>query len=301
MTTTTLIRRSATAALLLVAVSLAGSARPALAAPTAIAREVSISYRAFDGRQRHAIVLLPQWYGAEHHPALPLVISPHGRGLDGRANASRWGNLPALGGGFVVVNPDGEGRHLDGRFSWGAPGQIDDLARMPELVRAALPWLRIDPRRIYAVGGSMGGEETLLLVARHPRLLAGAIAVDPVVDLARQFKSSEGSRGATLRRLARAEVGGTPSTAPAAFAARSPITYAAAIAASGVPLQIWWTRTDQIVVHSELQSGLLVQRLRQLGTAAGLHVVVGDWRHTAVLRADRSLPAMLAGLGLLGG
>ncbi len=172
---------------------------------------------------------------------------------------------------------------------------------MPELVRAALPWLRIDPRRIYAVGGSMGGEETLLLVARHPRLLAGAIAVDPVVDLARQFKSSEGSRGATLRRLAHAEVGGTPSTAPAAFAARSPITYAAAIAASGVPLQIWWTRTDQIVVHSELQSGLLVQRLRQLGPAAGLHVVVGDWRHTAVLRADRSLPAMLAGLGLLGG
>ena len=54
MTTTTLIRRSATAALLLIAVSLAASARPALAAPSATAREISISYRAFDGRLRHA-------------------------------------------------------------------------------------------------------------------------------------------------------------------------------------------------------------------------------------------------------
>jgi dipeptidyl aminopeptidase/acylaminoacyl peptidase len=301
MATTRLSRRSATAALLLVAVSITASARPALATPTPTVRVISIAYRAFDGRQSHAVVLLPRWYGPRRQPVLPLVISPHGRGLDGRANARRWGKLPALGGGFVVVNPDGEGLHLDGRFSWGAPGQIDDLARMPELVRTALPWLRIDPRRIFAVGGSMGGQETLLLVARHPRLLAGAVAVDPVVDLARQFRSSEGSRGAALRRLARAETGGTPSTDPAVFAARSPITYAAAIAASGVPLQVWWTRTDRIVVHSELQSGLLVNRLRQLDPRAPLQEVVGDWRHTAVLRADRSLPAMLAGLGLLGG
>jgi dipeptidyl aminopeptidase/acylaminoacyl peptidase len=301
MSTTTPTRRSATAALLLVAVTFAVSARPALATPKPTVTEISIAYRAFDGRLRHAAVLLPQWYGPKRHPALPLVISPHGRGLDGLANARRWGNLPALGGGFIVVNPDGEGQHLDGRFSWGAPGQIDDLARMPELVRAALPWLRVDPRRIFAVGGSMGGEETLLLVARHPRLLAGAVAVDPVADLARQFRSSEGTRGTELRRLARAEVGGTPSTDASAFATRSPITYAAAIAASGVPLQIWWTRTDRIVVHSELQSGRLVTRLRHLDPRAPLRVVVGDWRHTAVMRAERSLPAMLAGLGLLQG
>jgi poly(3-hydroxybutyrate) depolymerase len=301
MSTTTLTRRSATAALLLIAVTVAASARPALATPKPTVTEISIAYRAFDGRLRHAVVLLPRWYGSTRHPALPLVISPHGRGLDGRANARRWGNLPALGGGFIVVNPDGEGLHLDGRFSWGAPGQIDDLARMPDLVRAALPWLRVDPRRIFAVGGSMGGEETLLLVARHPRLLAGAVAVDPVVDLARQFRSSEGTRGTELRRLARAEVGGTPSTDASAFATRSPITYTTAIATSGVPLQIWWTRTDRIVVHSELQSGLLVTRLRHLDPRAPLQVVVGDWRHTAVMRAGRSLPAMLVALGLLGG
>ena len=298
MTTMAVTRRSATAALLGIAVSFAASAPPASGMRSATVREVSIAYRAYDGHLSHATVLLPEWYGPQRNPALPLVISPHGRGLDGQANGRRFGDLPSIGG-FIVVNPDGEGSHLSGRFSWGAPGQIDDLARMPEIVHRALPWLRIDPRRIYAVGGSMGGQETLLLLARHPRLLAGAVAVDPVVDLARQFRSAEGERGATLRRLARSEVGGTPSTNPHAFAIRSPITYAAAIASSGVPLQLWWTRTDQIVVHSELQSGLLATRIRALDPDAPLTEVIGDWRHTAAMRADTSLSTMLVGLGLL--
>ena len=90
-----------------------------------------------------------------------------------------------------------------------------------------------------------------------------------------------------------------PDTAPAAYAARSPIDAARAIAFSGVPLQIWWTREDRVVVQSELQSGLLVRRIRQLNSAAPLTETVGTWRHTAVLRADSRLPAMLLQLGLL--
>jgi pimeloyl-ACP methyl ester carboxylesterase len=54
---------------------------------------------------------------------------------------------------------------------------------MPKLVRGQLPWLRILRHRIYAFGGSMGGQETLLLVARHPRLLAGAAAFDHAAGL----------------------------------------------------------------------------------------------------------------------
>ena len=145
-----------------------------------------IAYRAHDGRARLAYVLLPRWYGPRAHPRIPLVISPHGRGTSGRANAKLWGDLPAIGA-FAVVNPDGEGAAL-GAYSWGAAGQIEDLARMPEIVHRALPWLRIDRRRIYAFGGSMGGQETLLLLAKHPQLLAGAAAFDPVVDLAHQYR-----------------------------------------------------------------------------------------------------------------
>jgi poly(3-hydroxybutyrate) depolymerase len=198
------------------ALALAGiaatSARPAAAAAPAV-RELTIAYWAFDGRTSHATVLLPSGYGPGRNPILPLVISPHGRGLDGTKNASRWGDLPTRGG-FAVVNPDGEGSHLSGRFSWGAAGQISDLARMPSILAKALPWLRIDPQRIYAVGGSMGGEETLLLLARYPRLLAGAVVVDPLVDFARQYRNWNDSAGAAKRKLARREVGGTPSSNP---------------------------------------------------------------------------------------
>ncbi len=291
-------RRIRTAAALCVtAVAAAFAAAPASPAGPAV-RKLTIAYRAFDGRTSHATVLLPSGYGPGRNPILPLVISPHGRGLDGTRNAGRWGDLPTRGG-FAVVNPDGEGSHLSGRFSWGAPGQISDLARMPAILAKALPWLRIDPQRIYAVGGSMGGEETLLLLARYPRLLAGAVAVDALVDFARQYRNWNDSAGATKRKLARREVGGTPSSAAAAYAARSPLTYARTIASSGVPLQIWWTRTDRVVVESPLQSGLLVKRIRQLNHGAPLTEVVGAWRHTAVMRADSALPRMLAGLGLL--
>src|SRR5215211_1166525 len=119
-----------------------------------------VRYRAHTGRARDAYLLLPRWYGPRRNPPIALVISPHGRGADGHANSRLWGDLPALGG-FAVVNPDGEGRALN-TYSWGAPGQIDDLARMPNALRRALPWLRIDRSRIYAFGGSMGGQETLL-------------------------------------------------------------------------------------------------------------------------------------------
>ena len=43
--------------------------------------------------------------------------------------------------------------------------------------------------RIYAFGGSMGGQETLLLLARHPHLLAGAAAFDSVTNMALQYRS----------------------------------------------------------------------------------------------------------------
>ena len=54
-------------------------------------RTWTISYAAHNGTQRLAHVVLPAWYGPGNNPPLPVVISPHGRGGDGRANASSGG------------------------------------------------------------------------------------------------------------------------------------------------------------------------------------------------------------------
>src|SRR5215212_8923180 len=213
----------------LLALALAATASATLASGASDAasqssvRQIRIHYRSHDGIRRGATVLLPATYDRARSGALPLIISPRGRGLSGRTNAAAWGDLPAVGN-CVVVNPDGQGRRL-GPYSWGYAGQIEDLARMPEIVRAALPWLQIDPTRIYAFGGSMGGQETLLLVARHPGLLAGAAVFDAVTDFARQYRAFPqlpcqgicrqnftriGGFGRSLQGLARQEIGGSP-------------------------------------------------------------------------------------------
>src|ERR671914_760601 len=131
-------------------------------------RHWGLRYRAHNGVRRFAVVVAPAQYGpANPSPALPLVVSPHGRGVRAITNARLWRDLPAQGD-FAVVCPGGMGRRLP-LHSWGWRGQIADLARMPDIVRATLPWLRVDRRRVYAVGGSMGGQETLLLLGQHPR------------------------------------------------------------------------------------------------------------------------------------
>lgn len=273
-------------------------------------REITITYTTHNGRTRNAYVLLPHGYRPGNNPPIPLVISPHGRAVDGEINTRRYGDLPSIGR-FAVVNPDGYGRRLP-LHSWGAAGQIADLARMPAIVEAKLRWVHIDRSRIYAIGGSMGAQETLLLAGRYPHLLAGAVAVDGPADFARQYRNFAryacdtaclakgwGPIGLAKQRLARKEIGGTPETVPAKYAARSPITYAQKIAASCVPVQIWWSRTDKTVLDPRQQSGRMYQALKAANPQAPIDEFVGDWDHTDAMRHETDLPKMLAGLGLL--
>jgi pimeloyl-ACP methyl ester carboxylesterase len=260
---------------------------------------VTVEYRAHDGAARTAIVVLPRWYGPRDHPPIPLVISPHGSGIEPAANARRWGNLPALGP-FAVVNPEGQGTRLE-LYSWGSPGEIADLARMPQILHETLPWLRIDKRRIYAVGGSMGGQETLLLAAKHPQLLAGAVSFDAPTNMAARYAAFQQLKGGNaLQGLARLEFGSLPRVNREAWADRSPLFYSRELAFSHVPLQIWWSRRDQIVVNQADQSGLLYRAIRRLNPQAPVLQFVGRWRHTAEMRPTRGLPLALAKLGLLG-
>lgn len=271
---------------------------------------LTITYTAHTGARREATLLLPASYGPDNNPPIPLVISPHGRGATGRSNSKFWGRMPTRGN-FAVINPDGMGRRLK-NFSYGYAGQIDDLARMPQIVAEAFPWVRIDSQRIYALGSSMGGQETLLLVARHPDLLAGAAAMDSVTDLARRFDQVlelptdptfverwGAANGVALQSAMRREVGATPGTAPSRYAARSPLSQAAAIASSGVALQIWWSKADKIVFDQKHQSEQLFRELRRLGSRAPLIAYSGRWAHSKEMRATALLPLALSDFGLL--
>ncbi len=277
-------------------------------------RVFRLRYSTHNRLRRNAYLIVPASYRRDQ-PPLPLVISPHGRGAHPSSqNVGFWRDLPARGR-FAVINPDGSGRLSDEsswESSWGYGGQIEDLARMPQAIAEAYPWIRIDRNRVYAVGTSMGGQETLLLVARQPRVLAGAAAFDSVTDLAlryRQFPKTTCAQaclkrwgrhvGYVLQDRMRVEVGGTPAECPDAYAERSPLAFAHELASSGVPLQIWWSRADEVVTQQWTQSGRLARRIRSLNPRAPLTEHVGSWGHSSEMRG-RALVRALEALGLLG-
>ena len=295
--------RAVFVAALLVAAAVAAGVASGVRSASPLVRGWPITYTAHDGRQREAYVLLPAWYGPRDDPPLPLVVSPHGRGVDGRANARLWGTLPGRDS-IAVVNPGGEGRRLP-LYSWGYSGQVDDLAKMPAVVRHALPWLRIRPDSVYGVGGSMGGQELLLLLARHPHLLEAAAVVDAPTDLARQYrkfaalpcnsgcrKRWQGPIGRGLQQLARIEVGGTPSQDPAAYAERSPAHFTGAIARTGARLGIWWSRADRV---TGADRGFVEALARAHPRAPVMHIA-GRWTHDRGFGLN--LPRALAWLDL---
>ncbi|MGZ6693356.1 MAG: hypothetical protein ACXVHQ_38910 [Solirubrobacteraceae bacterium] len=181
-----------------------------------LVRIVQVPYVANGGRRRTAYLILPRWYRPKLDPPIPLVISPHGRGVPPAGNIRLWGSLPAFGR-FAVVTPEGQGRRLT-LYSWGWRGEIRDLARMPTILSRALPWFHIDRARIYAVGSSMGGQERLLLVAFDPGVFTAAAALDSATDMAARYRDFKYlGDGAYVRRLARIEIGGTPTTNPRAY------------------------------------------------------------------------------------
>jgi poly(3-hydroxybutyrate) depolymerase len=262
-------------------------------------RRWTVRYRAHNRLPRPAIVLAPEQYGPRRPtPPLPLVISPHGRNVRALTNARMWRELPAHGR-FVVVCPGGMGRRLP-LHSWGWRGQIADLARMPSIVHATLPWLHVDRRRVYAVGGSMGGHETLLLIGQHPDLLAGAVAFDSVTNFYLRYEQfARSPRGRAAQALARVEVGGTPRTNPRGYVLRSPTHWLPQVARSGVPLQLWWSEKDEIVIEQERQSGAFYRELQKRRSRVPVEAVTGSWSHSFETYANTQLPAAARWLRLI--
>ena len=246
-------------------------------------------YRSADGGLALAYVIAPR----DLSRPVPLVIAPHGRGGDGITACAHWGGLPGFAR-VAVVCPDGTGR-----FSWGSPAQISDLARMPQLVAAALP-AGVLTGKVFAIGESMGGQEVLLLHGEHPDLLSGVVALDPVTDFSLRY-SEIGTLpgGAALQQRMRTVIDGTPQTRPQAYRARSPITYVDTIARSAAVLVIWWSQRD-IVVRSWNQITPFLDAVQRANPSnRRVWSRQGEWKHGAPER--RYLINAIDALGLLKG
>ena len=229
-------------------------------------------------------------------PPLPLVISPHGRGVRAITNARLWRDLPGRGG-FAVVCPGGMGRRLP-LHSWGWRGQIDDLARMPAILRATRPWLRIDRadlrrRRKHGRAGDAASARPAPAPARRcgrVRLGDGLRAPLPAVRAHAQGTDAPGARPGRGGRHA------APN--PRAYVLRSPQHWLREIAESGVPLQLWWSDADEIVVDQGRSQGGSSGSCR-LEPRGRLEKVTGSWSHTAESYTRLQLPGAVAWLGLV--
>ena len=139
----------------------------------------------------------------------------------------------------------------------------------------------------------MGGQETLLLAALHPKLLTAAAPLDSATDMAARYRAfagpartagacsgSHGSRSAGHRRAPRR---------PTRRAARC--RYVTQLATGGVPIDIWWSRNDKIVVDQNQESGRLYRAIKRANPKAPVEQFVGTWAHSHEMHPLARLPS----------
>lgn len=181
-----------------------------------------------DGRVRMAHLLM----AALPTTAVPLILSPHPFGLTSLINL--FGTSPgprttvALEGlgesactqGAAVMTLESEGRILCGA-SLGWRPHLESYFQAIELALRA--GHELNPKRIGAVGLSMGGLEALLLAALWPGLVRAVAVQNAIIDLEAWHADLLATPGREQVADAIAkEVGGTPADMAAEYAARSP-------------------------------------------------------------------------------
>ena len=268
------------------------SAQPDVAAETTRERigattVVRSWYDAWNGRRRELRIAVPTGALAAGRP-VPLLVTARPAGLSLLCTDRNM----ALAGrsGFALACPSGQGV-VTRSFSYGAAGQISDLARMPALVAERVPDLRVDPARVYLAGSSMGGTEALLVALRYPGAYARVASLDPITDLGRRF----GSLPMDRRLLLQAECDGPPSLQPGCYTARSPQSLLGGGDQAGA-IALWYSTRDP-VSGEPWQVPRFAEGLAGRG-ATGFTVRVGRWGHGALWDRPAMRRAWMRDLGL---
>ena len=181
-------------------------------------------YDTWNGHRRAMTILFPR-AAEDTGRVLPLLVAAHPAG----GASTCVDQMATLAGrfNFVLACLDGQGDSTRA-FSYGAPGQIADLAAAPHLIAGRLPGMKLDARKLYLVGSSMGGTEALLVGLRYPGAYRETVALDPITDLGFRFNSLPLVR----RNQLEAECGGPPTVKDPCYLARSPMAYVGTRAAT---------------------------------------------------------------------
>ena len=227
--------------------------------------------------------------GTSGHP-LPLLLAPHAitwtaaedyhGGLQGLMRKYHRGyyGLPDKYG-VLIAMPHGH-HHREALCSLAGPEQIADMAHLIDALDDH--GYRVDQRRVYACGLSMGAQEALVLAGKHPDRIAGVVAFNPIVDLAAWHEELATSEVPgikeydTARRIAN-EVGGLPSEVPEAYAIRSALHFVREL--SQVPTLIVWSEQDLIVPRQVTHHTLpLYKAIKQLN----VNSPIAEYNHTQI-------------------
>ncbi len=221
---------------------------------------------------------------------LPLLLAPHPiswaaaddyhGGMEGLMRKYHRGYY-GLAAKYQVLIAMPHGHHHKEEFtSVAGPEQIADMNALIDGMDGH--GYRVDSRRVYACGLSMGGHETLVLAGKHPDRITAAVAFNPIVDLAAWHDDLANSEVPEIREYNTAarianEVGGRPPEVPEAYTERNALTFAEGLAQ--VPTLIFWSEQDLIVPRQVTHHTLpLYQRVKELD----INSPIAEYNHTRI-------------------
>jgi acetyl esterase/lipase len=196
-------------------------------------------------------------YPAQRAAAAPVVVVVHGgswQGGDSRQLAPLNRYLAARGYAVAAIN-----YRLAPR--WPFPAARDDLLAAIAFLKRRAGELGLDPARFVLIGRSAGGQLALLTAytAGDPAI-RGAVSLYGPADMVYGYENPASPLVLDSRGVLEAYLGGTPATAPAAYAAASPIGF---VTAATPPTLLIHGARDELVKFA--QSERLAARLAEAG------------------------------------
>jgi predicted peptidase len=179
---------------MIVGLSRAGATPPAATQPTdplATFAPRQHTSRAVVGGTLPYRLLVPDGYDAKAEARYPLVLFLHGAGERGTDNNAqlKWGGrelatkLQAAGKCFAIAPQCPPGKQwvntpwAKGTYSLDQVPESEELKMAIEAVDDATAEFKVDKKRIYVMGISMGGFGTWDAIARRPDLFAAAVPI----------------------------------------------------------------------------------------------------------------------------